>query len=330
MTLLRLAIAGCGAIVENDHLPALRACPEWQVACLVDPARERVERLARQQGCQGLTEIGQLPEGIDAVLVAAPNYCHADLVSHFLHSGYPVLCEKPLAMTAAAAATLMDQSMNAGRLLVVGHQLRFLPSVQRLRTMLRTGQLGQIKEADFAMGWASEWPSVTGFYRRRDLAGGGVLLDLGSHLLDLALYLFGDPDAVRLLGAEYAPPPDRLETAIVMELTLAGGGKALLRASRKTNLDCAIKITGAAGKASASLVGTVFDLQRRDVPLCANGQTARLALSPINPTAAMWREFYRAVRDGASAGPDLCDAQAGLRSMQIIETIYQDMGQYEP
>jgi len=189
---IRLAIVGCGAIVENNHLPALRTCPEWQLACLVDANQERVQGLARDYGCQGLTDITKIPAEIEVVLVAVPNHLHGSLVQHFLQNDCHVLCEKPMTITSQEGGKLLALSGVRRRLLVVGHQLRFLPSVQLLRKMLRSGDLGNIQHIDLAMGWASQWQSVTNFYEDHALAGGGVMLDLGCHLLDLAFYLFGD------------------------------------------------------------------------------------------------------------------------------------------
>ena len=322
---LKLAIVGCGAIVENNHLPALRSCPEWQITCLVDATKERAERLAGQYGCQGVTDISQIPQGIDAVLVAVPNHLHGDIAGYFLRKGCHVLCEKPLTITSREAEQLQALSVEYKRLLVVGHQLRFLPSVQQLRALLQSGQLGKIQSVDLAMGWASEWQSVSNFYQDRALAGGGVMLDLGCHLLDLAHYLFGEIASANCLGVEFDENSGSLEKAICVELSFDDGFKGLLRVSRLANLNNAIRVCGESGQIVASLEGASLDIMASEISLCKEGRTAQLQLAENDPFISVWYNFHRSILTGSRAAPDLCYAESGVSAIKTIESLYTQM-----
>jgi predicted dehydrogenase len=284
-----------------------------------------VERLARQYGCQGVTDSARIPEGTDSVLVAAPNHLHGPLAVQMLRQGCHVLCEKPLTITSAEGENLIALATQEQRLLVVGHQLRFLPSVQRLRALLQSGALGAVRSVDLSMGWASEWQSVSNFYQDRALAGGGVMLDLGCHLLDLALYLFGGIARVNLMGVEYTPNTRGLEKAISVEVSFSGGYTGLLRVSRLTNLNNAITVTGVSGQAVASLVGTSLDVLIPDAPLCSQARTARVAVEYHDPFVSLWHAFHRAIEEGAAAVPDLCYGDSGVESIRAIEMLYEEM-----
>lgn len=326
MRRLKLAIIGCGAIVENNHLPALSRCPEWQIACLVDPFRERVEQLARRYHCLPLTDLSQVPAGIDAVLVAVPNALHGEVSRHFLRQGCHVLCEKPLTIGSAEGQALFELSRNQERLLVVGHQLRFLPPVQSLRGLVEGGRLGRLRSIVLSMGWASEWASVSNFYRDRTQAGGGVMLDLGCHLFDLADYLCGEADSARCLGVDFGDTGGTLEKALSAELTFPSGLQGLVGASRLTNLANVITVTGDAGWASASLDGEDLTLSLSAAPLCATG-AARTRLPPVEPFRAMWHRFAGAVSRGWLEPDDgLCDAEAGIRAVRLVESLYREIG----
>jgi predicted dehydrogenase len=176
------------------------------------------------------------------------------------------------------------------------------------------------------MGWASEWASVSDFYRDRKQAGGGVMLDLGCHLLDLADYLCGEADSARCLGVDFGDKGGTLEKALSAELTFPSGLQGLVGVSRLTNLANVITVTGEAGWASASLDGEELSLGLPATPLCTTG-AARTRLPLVEPFAAMWQRFAGAVSRGW-LDPDegLCDTEAGIRSVRLVESLYRELG----
>jgi predicted dehydrogenase len=199
----RVGLVGAGRIVERAHLPLLCEMPGVQVAGVFDPDRDRASALAGRFGvpkvCASLNELFDV--GLDIALVACPNHLHASTSIAALEANLHVLCEKPMALSLVEAGAMVAAAESAGRELMIAFANRFRPEVVALRRAVQEQQLGQIKS--IRCGWLRRQgiPGAGTWFTRQASAGGGVLTDLGSHMLDLALWLGGHP---RLLGASCA------------------------------------------------------------------------------------------------------------------------------
>jgi predicted dehydrogenase len=190
---VRVGLIGAGRIVERVHLPLLRRMRDVSPVGLFDPARERAEALASKFGlprvCRTLGELLEL--GPAAVLVASPNHLHAAQSIAALEAGADVLCEKPLATSAADAELMLEATRRTGRSLMVAFTNRFRPEVVALRRAVGEGRLGRVGAV--RCGWLRRQgvPGVGTWFTSRESAGGGALTDIGSHLVDLAVWLSG-------------------------------------------------------------------------------------------------------------------------------------------
>ena len=204
---IRVALAGCGAIAQLAHLPALARMRGVSVTALCDLEGARARALADRFGVPDVfTDLEELLEAdaCDAVIVATPNHLHEPHVLSALHAGVHVLCERPLALTVRGvervlAAARKAEARGDGRRgparLVVGNNHRFRTDVQALAGFLRAGELGTVT-AVRAGAYASRPPE--GWRQRRAEAGGGAFLEHGFNLLDLALWLSGAPAPTRV------------------------------------------------------------------------------------------------------------------------------------
>ena len=190
---LRLLLLGCGEITRTQHLPAALSHPDVELAALVDSNLEVAEAIARDfhLNCVCTSEIGSAIDRADAVINALPNALHATTTSDVLRRGKHVLCEKPLAITSADARACAELARQNGLVLAVGMNRRFDSCHQVLHGLLREHQIGTINSYDWQYGGEFEWKSASGFYFTRALAGGGVLMDFGVHLLDSLTDWFG-------------------------------------------------------------------------------------------------------------------------------------------
>jgi predicted dehydrogenase len=187
-----LGIIGCGAATEQRHLPAARVLPEVEVAALVDRDLARARRLARRYGVPLATDALPALEGqVDGVIVALPNHLHAPVAEAFLSRGVPVLVEKPLARTVAEATGVVEAARRAGVALQVGHMYRFSKAARLTRRLLRDGWLGPLRSFSAVFATVFGWPLASGFAWSREQAGGGILIDVGAHVLDLLLWWLG-------------------------------------------------------------------------------------------------------------------------------------------
>ncbi|HEY0607117.1 MAG TPA: Gfo/Idh/MocA family oxidoreductase [Herpetosiphonaceae bacterium] len=188
---LRIGMIGAGKIVERAHLPLLCAMPDVTVAGVFDPQLSRAEALASQfnipHACAHVEQLLALE--LDIAVVACPNYLHAPMSIAALEAGLHVLCEKPMATSSADAAAMRAAAIRANRELMIGFPNRFRPEVVALRQAVERGELGDIRS--IRCGWLrrSGIPGSGTWFTNRALAGGGALTDLGSHVLDLALWI---------------------------------------------------------------------------------------------------------------------------------------------
>ncbi|MDX6515573.1 MAG: hypothetical protein QOH73_1239 [Gaiellaceae bacterium] len=188
----RVAVVGCGAVSELCHLPALLPRIGRDGIWLVDPSTERRDALAKRFGRarQTFGSVAEVGDGVGAAIVAVPNDLHASVATELLAAGVHVLCEKPLATSLADAEALVARRPD-GVVLAVAHVRRFFPAARFLQELLRTEHLGKPLRFDLEEGSPHGWSSASAYWLDRRRAGGGVLMDIGSHVLDLVRFWLG-------------------------------------------------------------------------------------------------------------------------------------------
>jgi predicted dehydrogenase len=191
--MVRLGILGCGAITNNQHLPAAVENPTVHITALVDANLGRAEALRRAYGldCRLSANFYEILDDVDAVINALPNSLHGPVNLQALEAGVHVLCEKPLATTVDEARVSCEMAALKGVVLAVSMPRRYYESSLVLPLVLKEGLLGSLRSYEWEHGTPFVWPTASGFYFSRELAGGGVLLDDGVHLLDCLLDWFG-------------------------------------------------------------------------------------------------------------------------------------------
>lgn len=197
--LLRVAIIGCGAVTQQFHLPVLAGHEGVQLSALIDRDVSRAGSVASQYGIKTVAADAESlnTDNTDGVIIATPPSFHASAAIDFLRRGINVFVEKPMALNLADAQAMVQAADESGAVLAVGVFRRLLPCARLLRAALEQQLLGKPLRFDVADGAIYGWSAVTLGNMRRELSGGGVLIDMGSHTLDRLLYLF--PGPVQLL-----------------------------------------------------------------------------------------------------------------------------------
>lgn len=191
---LGVGIIGAGQI---SHIAADSFARHPRVALrgIADPHQGRAGALAARIGSMAVfSDAEQLlsRQDIDAVYIATPNAFHAPLTTQALRAGKHVLVEKPFALHANEAETLALEAELAGRVLTVSMNQRFRADVQRVRSVVAGGILGDVYHARAFWFRRAGIPKLGTWFGKRALAGGGALMDIGVHLLDLALFTMGN------------------------------------------------------------------------------------------------------------------------------------------
>lgn len=192
---LRVAVIGCGAIAQQMHLPVLAGHEGIELVALVDRDLQRAQHLAQGYGVRtvfaDMQALAALP--IDAAIVATPPCHHASCAIELMQRGVHVLVEKPMATNYQDAVAMVETATACGVILSVSLFRRLFPSLRLLKGLLDSLWLGRPVGFHVEGGGMYNWQATTLANMRKDWAGGGVLSDFGSHMLDLLLSLFEEP-----------------------------------------------------------------------------------------------------------------------------------------
>ncbi len=197
---LKVGIIGGGAITQVAHLPVLKKLKGIDVLAICDTdlpkARALGNRFAVKDAFDDIEDLLRF-ETLDAVVICSPNHLHESHILAALSANLHVLVEKPLAMSAASAQRIIKAAEKRDRVVMVGMNHRYRPDVQIVRSFVQSGELGTIESVRGS--WHVFRPSRAqlGWRQKKDQAGGGAMLDLGLSILDLGLWLGGNPAPAR-------------------------------------------------------------------------------------------------------------------------------------
>jgi len=197
----RIGVVGTGTIAERNHIPGFQEQPDAEVVAVCDTVEERARQVAERTGVPGVfTRWEDLVAGdtVDAISIATPNAFHAPISIGAMRAGKHVLCEKPPALNAAEAEEVSRTSKETGRTYMACQNLRFEPEAGVLRQMVLDGALGEVYYAK--TGMIRRRGSGGGWFTRKELAGGGALVDIGVHVLDRTRWIMGNPRPVSVMG----------------------------------------------------------------------------------------------------------------------------------
>lgn len=203
----RVAYIGAGAIVQMAHIPNFKAIPNTESVAICDVNEVRATEAATAAGIPAVyTDHKKMLAEVkpDIVVVATPNVFHKPQAIDALEAGAHVLCEKPVAPTLADAREMFETARRVGKTLTVGTHFRFGSNLRAAKQQADAGFFGKIYAARTTWHRRSGIPGMGGWFTNKSLAVGGVLLDLGVHALDRALYLMDYPKPVAVSGASFS------------------------------------------------------------------------------------------------------------------------------
>lgn len=203
----RVGIVGCGGIANGKHLPSLSKLANVELAAFCDIVPERAEEAAAKYGIDGAKVYADYremlkEEQLDIVHVLTPNDSHAEISIAALEAGHHVMCEKPMAKSAADARKMVEAAKRSGKKLTVGYNNRFRPDSLYLKKLCEAGKLGHIY---YAKAHAIRRRAVPtwGVFLDEEKQGGGPLIDIGTHALDLTLWMMDNYKPKVVLGTKY-------------------------------------------------------------------------------------------------------------------------------
>jgi predicted dehydrogenase len=243
----RLGFLGLGWI-GRMRMAALAATGGARLEVLADSdaaALEEARATAPHARCvSGLDEL--LEQDLDGIVIATPSAMHADQAIQALERGMAVFCQKPLARTETEARQVMAAARRSDRPLGVDYSYRYLKGMAQLRQGIRQGAIGEVFAAE--LSFHNAYGPDKAWFRDLRQSGGGCLTDLGTHLLDLALWCLGEPEVQRLQsrlfanGRRLTPPLDQVEDYAALDIDLDSGAHVNVTCSWNLHAGCDVVI----------------------------------------------------------------------------------------
>ncbi len=205
---LQVALVGCGGIANNKHMPALQKMSDLcEIVAFCDIIEERAVKAAKEYGTADAkvyadyNEMYKDPE-IDVVHVLTPNVAHCPATVAAFEAGKHVMCEKPMAHCTEDAKKMIEAWKKSGKKFTIGYQNRFRPEIQNLKRTCEAGELGDIY---YGKAHAVRRRAVPtwGVFPNKALQGGGPLIDIGTHALDITLWCMDNYKPVSVTGSVF-------------------------------------------------------------------------------------------------------------------------------
>lgn len=205
---LKIGIVGCGGIANYAHLPAYANMDNVEIVALCDIIKERAEKAKKDYKLDSAKVYGDFNEFIEdpdmeSVDICTPNYLHSVFAVSAFEHGKHVFSEKPDSVGVEEVEKMKAASEKAGKILMVMRNNRFAAASQYLKKYIDAGSMGEIYAG--RCGWQRRRgiPGKGGWFTTKEQSGGGPLIDLGVHMIDLSIWLMGNPTPVAVSGSTY-------------------------------------------------------------------------------------------------------------------------------
>lgn len=321
---LRWGILSTATIATGKVIPGMRRAARTEISAIAS----RNEALARSWAdrfgiptAYGSYESLLADPDVDAVYIPLPNHLHKEWSIRAARAGKHVLCEKPLALTAADAEEMMAAAESSGVVLMEAFMYRHHPSWVAVRDIVASGRIGRVTTIQ---SWFSYYNNDATNIRNILDFGGGALYDIGCYCINLSRMLFGG-EPVRVTSAISRDPSDGTDilTSAILEFD---GGIASFTCSTRTEPDQRVHVYGDRGHISISIPFNIPPDRPTTISVTAGGDppvapaTDLMTFETKDPYAAQAEAFARVVLDGAPPPIPRSDPVANLR---VIEAIFE-------
>jgi predicted dehydrogenase len=314
---LRFALVGAGAIAQS-YVQALRGYGGAGIVAIADTRREAGAAMAEGLDCPAFASHEELCAQVecDAAIVCTPPVSHPEICESFLSRGTHVLCEKPLAIDAAGATTMVEAAAKHGALLTMCSKFRYVDDVIRAKSIVASGILGEI--ILFENVFASRVDMTHRWNSNPAMSGGGVLIDNGTHSVDLVRYFLGPIAEVQAVEGRRAQDIEVEDTARIFVRSVDGVmGSIDLSWSLNKELDSYIDVYGSHGTIRVGWRESKYrQSSSADWVVFGNGY------DKIQAFRSQIDNFCGAIR---KEQPLLITAEDAIASVEVVEALYDSL-----
>lgn len=315
--MVEVAVIGAGAIAKKAYLPALEALANGQIRWVVDVNPDRARTMANAHGADAwTTDYTQVVDDVDAAIIATPPRFHDEIAEACFSASTHVLIEKPVATSLDRAESLVELAHQHNLHFAISRQQREAPACRYLATFAHNGALGTIDSFQIRYGDPTNWPFASTYRLKRSMAGGGVLVDRGGHILDVLLWIFGDRPTVDIYRDDNF---GGVEANAEIHLTYPIGISGTVELTATRAIEPVFRIAGDRGEIYAdpnANGATYIDGQRGEqINLAAPDRSGNY----LDRLAEQTRRFVDAVEGHT---PTYVPAETDLPLLKLVETCY--------
>jgi predicted dehydrogenase len=319
MNRTKLAIIGAGTVVTEFYLPVIRQSKYVDLYAVVDKDKERLNEVADKYEVNNLVlDYNEIKNDIDAAIIAVPNHLHYSIAVDLLQQGVDVLVEKPMALTVRECDEMINAGNKSDAVLFVGLVRRYWDLYRFLKKVLKEGLLGEMISIDIREGANYNWNPASYFMFEKS-KGGGLLYDIGVHVLDTIVWCFGDCTIEKY----YDDSKGGVESNCEIYFSLLNGTKGIVELSRNRQLRNTMIIRFENGNIEiGQQYNSFFNIEYKGEKYILNGHVIdRNGISNNNKKmkdciAEQLNDFFASIGDGKS--PSI-DGYEGKRSVELIE-----------
>lgn len=342
MEKIRVGVIGLG--MGQYHIAGYLEHPAVQVVAIADVNQALLQEMGDKYQipkCYTSAEELLQKEKLDVVSVVTPNKFHRPLTILAFEAGCHVLCEKPMAMNAAECRMMIAAAGKAGKRLMINFTYRFNEQSIALKQQVDSGVLGQIYFVRTIWHRRRGLPKFGGWFGQKELSGGGPLIDLGVHRLDLALWLMGYPKPVWVLGSTYNAIGSALAKEQGVTFNVEDFAVGLIKFNNGTTLE--IEASWAANiqereQMETRLFGTKGGMVHRNLDetykfeaeLYTEHEKTQLDIklhSSLKPLPSPMFHFIDCILKDK---PHIATGEEGLLVMEILDALYQSAAENKP
>ena len=319
-------IVGAGKIAESQFAPAIAAAAGHELAAVSRRELAAAQRFAERHGAlRAYDSVEALlkNEQVNAVYVATPPHLHARETVLAAEAGKHVLCEKPMALTTGEAREMIDACRASGVMLTICHYQRFNARHQRIRRLVEEGAIGQVTAA--RINFSDRFPPQPGVWHHvPEISGGGPVMDLGIHCIDLLRFLCGPAESVAALVETLVDRSPVADTATLL-LRLASGAQAVVTshwttANHEPDRANGLEIRGTEGSIEAGPISAKDSSGSLRVLTAEGTRDYSVEAGGPRPHVALVEAFGRAV---AGEGPNPIPGEEGFAGLAVVEAAYE-------
>jgi len=333
---LRVGIVGAGGIARARHIPSFQKNENVALVAVADVSSEALERVKSEFGVPTTyTDYREMfeKEQLDAVCVCTPNKYHAPVTIAALRQGMHVLCEKPMALNAEESRAMVQAAQESGKILTIAFHYRHKGACRSAKRVVEAGELGDVYMVRVLALRRRGIPSW-GVFTNKDMQGGGALVDYGVHLLDLALWLVGNPKVVEVAGVtsqrlgtrpnvnpwgEWNYKDFQVEDHAAAFIRFADGGAMQLEASWALNIAESVENVSISGT-EGGLDVFPFRVNKAAHGMLVNWTPTWMPGEQDEEGTRQTADFVDAILEGRQP---VVKAEEALQVSQIVDAIYR-------